>query len=200
MCQDVSSSYPGNTLQRDVFRAPCFCRSGGALRTHTHTHTIRRMFIFGRPNADCIFTDLISVEKMWRNFCQVWDITAERSAEISGVGGKLNLFPGLTDRKTEVAWLQPLCTLVFDDNYTSCCLPGSINISWAPIMALERLKDFPRPIAENNGDISVSGVLLRLLHNTNDFLCWHLWLSALTLGHFRNLVACSSLHMEPVES
>lgn len=80
----------------------------------------------------------------------VRDITLERSAEISGVGGKLNLSLGLTDRETEVAWLQPLCTLVFDDNYISCCLLGSINISWAPVLDFERLEDFHYPIAKND--------------------------------------------------
>lgn len=39
MCQNVSSSYPGNTFQRNLLRAPCLCRIGEVLHTHHQENT-----------------------------------------------------------------------------------------------------------------------------------------------------------------
>lgn len=88
--------------------------------TEWGTNTTRRMFIFRKPYTDCTLSYLINAENFAR-FETSSQKGQQKLVEWSGVGGKLNLSLGWL---TEVAWLQPLCTVLFDDSYTSCCLPA----------------------------------------------------------------------------
>lgn len=58
------------------------------------------------------------IPQMCRNFLAV---VSERSAEMSGAGGKLNL--SLTEPEQVAGW-PAVCILLSDDNYTPRCLPA----------------------------------------------------------------------------
>lgn len=104
-------------------------------RTLFRVQRTEKSIIIKQPSR-LIFFFLLFFEqrnKSWetlRELCCVSGIAApERSVEIRGVGGKVNLSLGWLTRRQNCAWLQPLCTWVFDDNYTVVCC---INILWAP--------------------------------------------------------------------
>lgn len=56
--QDVSSSHPGNTFQQNMLRAPFFL--WGCWSVHKPSGAC---LFLDSPHADCIVTDLISIEK-----------------------------------------------------------------------------------------------------------------------------------------